>query len=176
MGKAVPVSHSIDAAELADALDVIASGRLQARYGDIVSRQAWGELDDIFLPDCPISLDLRRGEPMQLVGATALAEMVAGAIERFEFFEFALLNSVIDVIDPDQGESRTATGRLYMWELRQLSTGRWTNAYGLYCDTYVRHDGRWVIGARTYSSLARTADAADGPGGHDYEVFPIPGI
>mgnify|MGYP000272914595 CR=1 FL=1 len=84
--------------------------------------------------------------------------------------------SVIDVIDPDQGESRTATGRLYMWELRQLSTGRWTNAYGLYCDTYVRHDGRWVIGARTYSSLARTADAADGPGGHDYEVFPIPGI
>ena len=49
MGKDVRMSHSIDAAELADALDVIAIGRLQARYGDIVSRQAWGELDDIFL-------------------------------------------------------------------------------------------------------------------------------
>ena len=45
MGKDVPMSHSIDAAELADALDVIAIGRLQARYGDIVSRQAWGELE-----------------------------------------------------------------------------------------------------------------------------------
>ena len=40
MGKDVRMSHSIDAAELADALDVIAIGRLQARYGDIVSRQA----------------------------------------------------------------------------------------------------------------------------------------
>lgn len=171
------MTHSIDSTELNEALDVLAIGRLQSRYGDVITRQAWGELGDLFLPDAPITLDLRRGEPIELVGPVALGEMVAAAVARFEFFEFALLNSVIDVVDPGDAEARTATGRLYMWELRQhATTGRWSNAYGLYEDTYVRRHGRWVIGARHYSSLARSAESDDGaPEGHDYEVFPVPG-
>jgi len=169
------MSDHISAAELSDALDYLAITRLQARYGDVVSRQAWAELDDLFLPDAPITLDLRRGDPIELVGPSALGEMVERAVERFEFFEFALLNSVIDVVGVDADrDARTATGRLYMWELRQeAATGRWTNAYGLYRDQYVRDQGRWVIGLRHYSSVARTGDGSgDGP---EYEVFDIPG-
>ncbi|MFN8052135.1 MAG: nuclear transport factor 2 family protein [Acidimicrobiales bacterium] len=152
--------------DLSDALDYLAITRLQARYGDVITRRAWAELEPLFLPDAPITLDLRRGAPLELVGAEALGRMVERAVERFEFFEFALLNSVVDVVDAG-AEHATATGRLYMWELRQeAASGRWTNAFGLYRDRYVRHEGRWVIAQRTYSSLART--------GPDNEVFTIP--
>lgn len=169
------MSDHIDSGELTDALDYLAISRLQAQYGDVISRRAWPELEPLFLPDAHITLDLRRGEPLVLVGAAALADMVDRAVQRFDFFEFALLNSVVDVVDGGDREQRTATGRLYMWELRQeAESGRWTNAYGLYRDDYVRHDGRWVIGARRYSSLARTADS---PGAKpEYEVFDIPGL
>jgi len=159
--------------DLAEALDVLAIQRLQARYGDVITRRAWAELDALFLPEAPITLDLRRGEVVELIGPGALGHMVEHAVARFEFFEFALLNAVIDVVDPGADESRTATGRLYMWELRQHGeSGRWSNAYGLYRDRYVRHEGRWVIGARSYTSLARTAE--DPTGGRDYEVFTVP--
>ena len=66
----------IDQGELREALDVLAIQRLQARYGDVVTRRAWGELDDLFVTAAPIELDLRRGEPLHLVGAAALGEMV----------------------------------------------------------------------------------------------------
>ena len=179
--------------ELRDALDYIAIARLQATYGDVITRQAWDELEALFVPDAPITLDLRTGTPIELIGAAALGSMVATAIERFEYFQFALLNSVVDVVDigdPSDPEGRTATGRLYMWELRQnVADGKWSNAYGLYRDQYVRHEGRWAIGSRSYSSLARTSttgaraaraagadhDSAGAAGAdHDYEVFPIP--
>ena len=91
--------------------------------------------------------------------------MVDAVSERFEFFEFALLNAVVDVIGPDD-----ATGRLYMWELRQdRESGRWTNAFGLYRDRYERLDGRWVFAARDYASLARSSASGDG-----MDVFAIP--
>ena len=149
----------LDPRELADALDQVALRRLQARYGDIVTRRAWSELDSIILPDARIELDLRRSEPITLSGPTELAAMIDGAVARFEFFEVALLNAVVDVVDDGPRETRTATGRVYMWDLRQdRESGRWTNAFGLYRDHYVRHEGRWVIGSRRYSSLARTAE------------------
>lgn len=161
-------SNQTDAnANLYEALDYIAITRLQARYGDVITRQAWAELDDLFVADAPIIIDLRRGEPLHLTGAPALAAMVQRAVARFEFFEFAILNSVVDVIAPGTADGRTATGRLYMWELRQdAATGRWTNAFGLYRDQYVVVDGVWRFAKRSYSSLARTAS--------DSEVFAIP--
>lgn len=163
----------ISAAELRSALDEFAIRRLQSTYGDVITRRAWAELDDLFVPDAPIELDLRRGEPLRLEGAAALGRMVERAVERFEFFEFALLNSVIDLVD-----GGNATGRLYMWELRQVAeSGRWTNAFGLYRDAYARgDDGRWRIASRRYSSLARSAETDERPDGlpADYEVFDIP--
>ncbi len=156
-----------DEAELRAALDELAIRRLQAAYGDAVTRRAWDELVPMFLPDCPIRLDLRDGTVLEHVGPEAIGAFIASSIERFEFFEFALLNAVVSAPGPDG----SATGRLYMWELRQdRASGRWSNAYGLYRDRYERVDGRWVFAARDYSSLARTSAAGDG-----MDVFSVPG-
>ncbi len=154
-----------DDAELRGALDELALRRLQAAYGDAVTRRAWDELVPMFRPDCPIRLDLRDGTVLEHVGPEAIGAFIASSIERFEFFEFALLNAVVS-LDGD-----VASGRLYMWELRQdAASGRWSNAYGLYRDRYERADGRWVFAARDYSSLARTA-----PDGEGMVVFSVPG-
>lgn len=159
------------AAELRAMLDQFAISRLQATYGDAVTRRAWDEVAGMFIPDCPVHLDVRGSEVRTLVGGHAVTEFIATSIERFEFFEFALLNSVVNVtMNGDNGEPRYATGRLYMWELRQdRDTGRWSNAYGLYRDRYRYVDGRWLFAERRYSSLARTDPDGDG-----MLVFPVP--
>ena len=151
---------------VAEALDSLAIMRLQAAYGDAVTRQAWHELVPMFLPDCPVRLDLRSGAIVEKVGPEAIGAFIATAIERFEFFEFTIVNAVVDVAD----DGTSARGRLYICELRQETDGhRWTTAYGLYRDTYRKSDGRWRFATRDYSSLARTSDT---PGTMD--VFPIP--
>ena len=154
-----------DPSELRSALDKLAIRELQAAYGDAVTRRAWDELIPMFLPDCPIRLDLRDGRVIDHVGPREIGAFIAGSIERFEFFEFALLNAVVSL------EGDVATGRLYMWELRQdAETHTWSNAYGVYHDEYARIDGTWRFASRHYSSLARTA--ADGDG---MDVFTVPG-
>ena len=156
------VDESGPISELDETLAYVGVTRLQGAYGDAVTRRCWADFDEMFVPDAPVHLDLRNGTTIELVGATAVGEFIAGAVERFEFFEFALLNAVVEIDGPD-----AATGRLYMWELRQdAASGRWTNAYGLYRDRYVRHDGRWRFAERWYHSLART--------GSDAVVFDIP--
>jgi hypothetical protein len=155
----------VDVPDLHEALDLLALGRLQAAYGDAITRRAWPELVPMFLPECPIRLDLRGGTVIEHVGPEAIGAFIASSLERFAFFEFALLNAVVHV------DGDAATGRLYMWELRQdAETSRWSNAFGLYEDTYQRHDGGWVFASRHYSSLARTA-----PDGKGMDVFTIPG-
>jgi hypothetical protein len=152
--------------EIPEALDLLAISRLQAAYGDVITRRAWAELVPMFLPDCPIRLDLRGGTVIEQVGPEAIGAFIASSLERFEYFEFALLNAVVD-----RHGGHDASGRVYMWELRQdASTNRWTNAFGLYEDTYRRVDTGWVFASRHYSSLARTG--ADGRG---MDVFTIPG-
>jgi hypothetical protein len=155
----------MDVPGIDEALDLLAISRLQSAYGDAITRRAWSELGPMFLPECPIRLDLRGGTVLEHVGPDAIGEFISSSLERFEFFEFALLNAVVN-LDGDG-----ATGRLYMWELRQdAQTHRWTNAFGLYEDTYARVGGGWVFASRQYSSLARTA--TDGRG---MDVFTIPG-
>ena len=134
-------------------LELFEISRLQARYGDVVTRRAWAELDELFAPDAPVTIDTRTGQVIDLAGPAAIGAFIAKAIERFEHFEFALLNAVAD-LDPG-GE--TATGRVYIWEIRaDQGTGRWTNAFGVYADRYRKRDARWVFAQRSYSSLART--------------------
>jgi hypothetical protein len=141
----------------------VAITRLQAAYADAVTRRAWSELASLFRPDAPIRIDPVTRPVVELTGGTALAEFIAGAVDRFEFFEFVILNSVIDV-RPDG----TAAGRLYLVEVRQdRSSGEWSNAFGVYDDRYAHHDGRWVFARRSYRSLARRVgtDRAD--------IFPL---
>ena len=144
----------------------LAITRLQAAYGDAVTRRAWDELVPMFEPDCLVRLDLQRGSSRELTGGRQVADFIAASVERFEFFVFTLLNAVVDV---DAGGD-DAIGRLYIQELRQERDGhRWTTAVGLYRDRYRRSGDTWRFAGRDYTSLARTSADDDG-----MDVFPIP--
>jgi hypothetical protein len=147
--------------------DYLGIVRLQAAYGDTVTRRAWDEMAMLFEDGASVTVDTGRGEPIEATGGAEIGDFIARSIERFEFFEFVPLNTVVD-IDAEAGE---AEGRLYIQELRQESaTGRFTTAYGLYRDRYHRRDGVWRFAARRYRSLARTALEGE----RDLEVLPPP--
>jgi len=143
--------------------------RLQTTYGDAVTRRAWDELAALFVPDAPVTLDLRSGGLLQHTGGAEIAGFIAQAVERFEFFEFALLNAVA-TIDPSL---TTATGRMYIWEIRQQAGGPWTNAFGMYTDDYALVDGDWKFASRRYATLARSE--TEGPPLPSMAVFGVPG-
>jgi SnoaL-like domain len=130
---------------------VVAIQRLQSAYGDGVTRRAWDEVAALFEPDAVVRIDTRTREPFTLDGPDAVVAFIERSLEAFAFFEFAILNAVVDLTTAD-----TATGRVYICELRHDAAGEWTQAYGLYRDDYVRRDGAWRIAGRRYRSLART--------------------
>jgi hypothetical protein len=139
---------------------LVAVQRLQAAYGDAVTRRAWDDVRALFEPDAVVHIDTRTRDPFSLVGAEALVEFIERALEPFAFFEFAILNAVATV-DGDR-----ASGRVYICELRHDRAGEWTQAFGLYQDRYGRRDGTWRIDERRYTSLVRT--------GATIESFPLP--
>lgn len=145
-----------------EALAYLAITRLQADYADVVTRRAFAELEAIFEPGCTVHLELVTMAAMDFTGPEEFGKFVGGSIDRFEFFEFVILNSVVRIQDDSH-----ATGRMYMCELRQdAASGGWSNVFGVYHDTYRRDaDGGWRFAARSYQSLARTGRA---------EVFPFP--
>ena len=148
--------------------DVVALWRLQARYADVITRRAWAELHDLFLPDTTVHVDTVTTPPRTFVGPGALGEFVAGAIARFDHFAFVILNTVVDLDPPSLGAApTTARGRIFMCEVRHdLASDTWQNAHGVYQDRYRHEDGRWWFAERHYRSMART-----GPGG---EVLGLP--
>lgn len=153
--------------DLADTVDHLALGRLLARYADTVTRRAWPALAGLFLPDAEVHIDTVTRDPFTLTGPDAVGSFIGGAIERFDFFEFVVLNSVVDLgVD---GDPDVASARVFMCEHRRTAEdGEWSTAYGLYLDRYRRVDGRWWFSGRRYRSLART--------GADGGVFPFPGL
>jgi hypothetical protein len=148
--------------------DVVALWRLQSRYADVITRRAWAELHDLFLPDTTVHVDTVTAPPRTFVGPGALGEFVAGAIARFDHFAFVILNTVVDLDPaPDGTEPTTARGRIFMCEVRHdQASDSWRNAHGVYQDRYRHQDGRWWFAERHYRSMART-----GPGG---EVLGLP--
>ena len=151
--------------ELAVVIDHTAITRLQQAYADGVTRRDWSAVGALFLPDAVVTLDLVTRPPVELAGPEALVAFVSGAIERFAFFEFVILNAHVDLW-PD-GDRTAATARVFMCELRQDAGETERNdAYGLYRDTYRKVDGSWRIAGRSYRSMARY------PSG---EVFPLDG-
>lgn len=133
--------------------------RLQAAYGDVVTRRAWDEFPGLFWPDAPVRLDVRNPErpPFVVHGADAMCEFVARALDAFVFFEFSILNTVVDV----EPGADAATGRIYLCELRCDHDNAWSQAYGVYHDRYERRGDDWRIAARQYHSLARTGESVE---------------
>lgn len=121
--------------------------RLQAAYADVVTRRAWDELPLLFAEGCTVTLDLRDGSPRVLRGGEELTAFVAGALERFPFFVFAVLNVVTW-----SGGSRT-----YIHEIRRDREGAPSDAYGVYEDRVEPAPGGdgWRFAERRYTSLSR---------------------
>ena len=146
-----------------ETIDYVAITRLQQAYGDTVNRRAWDDFHDLFLPGATIHIDTVTNPAVDATGPAELGTFIGNAVERFEFFEFVVLNTHVDLSgdDPD-----TARARVFMCELRQEHlNGHWSNAFGVYRDDYARVDGRWWFARRRYQSLARTGRG---------EVFPFP--
>lgn len=159
------VRWMIDEALLAESVHDTGVRRLQHAYADVVNRRAWPELDQLFLPEAPIVIDRRLGEPLVLTGGANLGDFIGRSIEQFEFFEFVVLNA--HIVFPDGATSGTAVSRLFMCELRQhRDSGRWTTIFGLYHDRCLFASDGWRFAERRYHSLARS--------GHDLDVFPLP--
>jgi hypothetical protein len=153
--------------ELRDTVDHLAVNRLHARYADVVTRRAWDELAGLFLPDCVVHIDTVTRAPFELTGPAEVGAFIGGAVDRFDFFEFVVLNSLVDLGvggDPD-----AASARLFMCEQRRNAADQeWSTAYGLYRDDVRRVDGSWWFAGRSYRSLART--------GPDGAAFPFPDL
>ena len=91
---------------------------------------------------------------------------VSEAVDRFEFFEFVILNTRVYL--NHQGDPDAAVARMYMSELRQdHAEQRWSVVYGVYHDRFRRVDGQWWFVGRNYSSLAR-------PAAKDVDAFDFP--
>lgn len=158
-----------DAAAVQDLIHYTAIRRLQDAYADIVTRRAWAELNDVFLPDLRLDLDLRSLPARVMIGPDEIGGFIGGSLEKFEFFEFVILNARIhlrDGGDPDQ-----AVGRMFMSEIRQeRASGEFSTIYGVYHDRFRCIDGRWWFAARQYHSLARPPAAP----GRAMDVFAFP--
>jgi hypothetical protein len=136
----------------AETADVVALWRLQSRYADIITRRAWPELHDVFLPETSVHLDTVTAPPQVFVGPDALGQFVATAIDRYDNFTFVILNTVVEV---DSDES--ARGRIFMCEIRHdIASNTWPTAFGIYQDRYRRVGERWWFAERHYRSMART--------------------
>jgi hypothetical protein len=138
-----------------EAGDHVAITRLQSAYADVIDRRAWGELAGLFLPDAVIRIDTVTRDAFEVSGPAQLGEFISGAIERFSFFEFVILNSRTNLsLD---GDADRAAARIFMCEVRlESASGEWSTAYGVYHDRYVRTTDGWRFARRDYQSLART--------------------
>lgn len=137
---------------IADTVDHSEIRRLQDAYADIVSRRQWDDLIDVFLPETVLDLDLRENT-IRLVGPSEIGEFIARSVSQFEFFQFCILGTRIQL--RPGGDPNAAYARMYMTELRQTPSGHWSQIYGVYHDRLARKADRWWFSRRTYHSLAR---------------------
>jgi hypothetical protein len=157
--------------ELAEVIAYTALHRLQNRYADIVTRRAWPELHEIMRPDCVVTVNLV-DHAIDFDGPAAIGDFIGTQLKQFDFFEFVILNTVMD-IDAAGG---TARARMYMQEARQnIDGGRRSDTYGVYHDRFERDGaGRWWFARRRYQSYARTNPGDIGA--KDLTVFALPEI
>jgi hypothetical protein len=132
----------------------VAITRLQGRYADIASRQAWPEMQSIVLADATFSFNLGAGDVLTFVGPDELAAFSARACERFAFYEYIPLNTVISLTSKHR-----AGGRSYSLEVGvDKASGEWTEFYGLYHDDYTVDHGKWRFARRHFQTMARRGE------------------
>jgi hypothetical protein len=145
-----------------DALAYLAILRLQRAYADVATRRAWSEVAALITPDARLSFDTRTGRVIEMTGAKAFAEFGARATERFSFYEYVPLNTVVTI-----AADGTARGRSYSLEVgEERDTRAWINFYGFYHDEYALFEGSWRFARRRYQTLARRT-------GDRLEAFPL---
>ena len=104
-----------------------------------------------------ILLDLH-SRTLSFTGPEEIGEFINELIKPFDFFQFVIRNSVIDI----GNEGSDATGRLWMSELRHVrETGQWSTIFGVYHDQYLLTDKGWRISSRQYHTLALLSHALD---------------
>jgi uncharacterized protein (TIGR02246 family) len=88
-------------------------------------------------------------------GRDALTPFFANMLKGWNAFVQALLSGrvVLDARDPDR-----ATGRWYILEIGQRSSGSDFSVAGVYHDEYVREAGAWRFRRRRYDSLLARKD------------------
>ena len=156
----------IDARELRDMVDERAIRRLHAHYVDAVNRSAWEEFVDLFTPSAELTVSRGEAQPDRVVGPTAMGELIAGYIAKYDFLVQVILNARIEL--RCRGDVDAASARLYIAEFRQwTNTGRRMESAGVYHDRYTRVDGQWRFSQRRYDRLYATAP-------RDLEVYPFP--
>lgn len=137
--------------------------QLHTTYADIVNRRAWDELGPLFTEDAVVHVDTVSADPVEAAGAEQLAGFLDRSVERFAFLEFMVLTLRIE--PPAADAPDRTTSRLWMREVRRdVDTLAWSEAYGLYRDTYRRDGETWRFAERRYRSITRT----------DGDVFPLP--
>jgi hypothetical protein len=146
-------------------IDEVGVRRLLASYADAVSCRDWDRVAHLFAEDAEVEVDTVTSPAHHLLGGRAVAEFISGAVERFEFFQFGVLNAHVQLEADD--DPHAASGRVFVTELRQdRHSGAWSQTFGLYMDRYRRASDGWLFERRRYRSTARTGRN---------EVFPLPG-
>lgn len=150
---------------LQETIDWVAIRRLHSRYADVVNRRAWPELTELFVRDAVVRVEVPRQEPVEAVGPEALGAFIEAAVQRFDYFQFVVLEARIEW--PEGTPDDEALGRVYMVELRQdARTGQETRAHGLYQDRYRRTGDGWRFVARRFQPTVWS--------GRDLSTLPLP--
>jgi hypothetical protein len=160
------VNQTVDVAELQDVVDEARIRALHADYVDAVNRQAWGEFEDLFLPDAHLTVVRGEAAPDVVTGPAAIGALIAGYVSRYDFLIQVVLNARIRV--RQEGDPDRAFARLYISEFRQVTTGgRAIESAGIYHDEYQRSDGHWWFARRRYDRMYASAPS-------ELEVHPFP--
>jgi len=157
--------------EIAETIAYTKLRRLQSRYADIVTRRAWPELHQIMRADCVITVNLVDDE-IHFNGPQEIGDFIGGQLEQFDFFEFVVLNTVVEI----DARAGSASARMYMQEARQnIDDGKRSDTFGVYHDRFERDSaGNWWFARRRYQSYARTNTGDRAGGDSDLMVFDLP--
>jgi hypothetical protein len=76
--------------------DFVAIQRLQASYADIVTRRQWAELEQVFVPDATVTIDVMEGNPFVLRTPAGIGEFIGRRSTAFGLYRDTYVKRVDD--------------------------------------------------------------------------------